>query len=207
MSEFTRAAAGEIISIMESYGFEAPVWNEPWDLAMPKLAAFMKWADEELKNEEFVVGAEVQLQEGELKDESDEFIGYKYSRQSIAAPLTDELIRALSVGDRLGLGAAIFMTRAQGQGGRVTVFAEEGRIYADIKPLAGKLTQGFKAYEQRALGRLGWRKADFDDGWILELPKQSIDPLEESVHVEKQTEAVDRADPGAVQGQGTAGEA
>ena len=72
----------------------------------------------------------------------------------------------LGAADRLGLGLAIFMTRAQGQSANAAVNAHDGFVYAEIKPRKeGGTVEPFKVYEKRTLERLGWERAY--DGWRI----------------------------------------
>lgn len=179
MSQGTKEAATEITNIMKSYGFDSPWWGEPWETAMPKIAAFVKWADQELKEDDFVVGVEVKAETDEEREETDEYIKYHYSSQSIAAPLTDDMLQKIGPADRLGLGMAVFMTRAQEHRGQAKVLPCDGNLYVYIETPEGISTRELKTYEKRLLQRLGWKPGKDPTGWYFDLPSVSQEGSDE----------------------------
>jgi hypothetical protein len=100
--------------------------------------------------------------------ETDEYVMTKYSNKQIHCDLSDLTLSSLSPGERLALGLTVLAASARGNDSAVTVLAEPGSIYAYAVPPRGKLVPALIESEDEALRKLGWRKAEADDGWFFD---------------------------------------
>lgn len=107
--------------------------------------------------------------------ETDEYVMTKYSNKQIHCDLTDLTLSSLSPGERLALGITVLAASARGNGSAVTVLAEPGSIYAYAVPPRGELVPDLTKGEVEALTKLGWVKAEADDGWYLATERDRID--------------------------------
>jgi hypothetical protein len=100
--------------------------------------------------------------------ETDEYVMTKYSNKQIYCDLTEVSLASFGSGEKLALGIAVLAASARGNGSAVKVIADPGSIYAYAVPPRGKLVPALIESEDEALRKLGWRKAEADDGWFFD---------------------------------------
>lgn len=100
--------------------------------------------------------------------ETDEYVMTRHSNKQIYCDLTEVSLAAMGSGEKLALGLTVLAASARGNGSAVQVVTDPGSIYAYAVPPRGKLVPALIESENEALRKLGWRKAEADDGWFFD---------------------------------------